>query len=597
MFELLSSSFQDFKKSYKKYLSFEFIYMLLASLIFIPLISFIFNRMLKMMGTGALLNAEVYKIGLSLTGMIGMLLISFLAVVILFVEFGVIIIIAQKRYFNKSIFVSEGIVTTIKKLPKLLGFGIFPLILILFLILPFIDSSNLPALLDFNWPIILTSKIYGSYFISLLYLVVFLLFTYLLIRSIFTFHYIFSEDMSIREAIKCSWKITKQNKLKILFNLFLLNLIIFVAGFLLITVISYLVTVVDTRIIGNVVESYLITFSSYMTIIFSLLSIPINIIIITRLFYRFKSSQGELVEDQLVLHSNKKLNSFESYVTKFFTKKKHTFVSVVIIFLTGLFLINYTVNENIVYLKWDVSVASHRGDLKNAPENSMSSVRSAIDKGVDAVEIDVQMTQDGVIVLNHDMDLRRTADVSSQIKDMTYEEVSKIDIGRLHSEEYVGEKIPKLDQVLEVVKQEDVTLIIDVKSVDSNSEFAESVVELIEKYEMEDAVYIQAFENDILQEIRNINNSIKIGQILFLSAGNLSNLDVDFYTIRQSMLTERFINNAKRQNREVWVWTVNIERNMKEVLKYDIDGIITDYPERAQNVLGLDFTTTQAEGS
>src|SRR5699024_3889254 len=90
-----------------------------------------------------------------------------------------------------------------------------------------------------------------------------------------------------------------------------------------------------------------------------------------------------------------------------------------------------------------------------------------------------------------------------------------------------------------------------------------------------------------LKKVREQNEEIDIGQILFLSAGNLSGLDVDFYTVRESMLTDRFMRHAKEENRDVWVWTVNLERNMKEVLKYDIDGIITDYPEKLHRVLGI----------
>jgi glycerophosphoryl diester phosphodiesterase len=72
------------------------------------------------------------------------------------------------------------------------------------------------------------------------------------------------------------------------------------------------------------------------------------------------------------------------------------------------------------------------------------------------------------------------------------------------------------------------------------------------------------------------------------SAGNVSSLDVDFYTISQNMLSDRFIDQAHRLDREVWVWTVNIERNMREVLKYDVDGIITDFPERLQMLVGVE---------
>jgi glycerophosphoryl diester phosphodiesterase len=227
----------------------------------------------------------------------------------------------------------------------------------------------------------------------------------------------------------------------------------------------------------------------------------------------------------------------------------------------------------------------------HAPENSMSSIRSALDKGVDAIEIDIMMTKDGVIVLNHDDDLQRTAGLPSSIKDMTYEEVAEIDIGILYDESFTGERIPTMEQVLKEVAENDTLLILDLKSYDRTDEFTDEIVRLIEKYDAVDQAYVQSFDYDVLQEVRAKNEEIKIGQVLFLSMGNLANLDIDFYTIRENMLTERFIENAHQLNREVWVWTVNIERNVHEVLKYNIDGIITDYPARVQQV--LEFSNEQ----
>lgn len=590
MFELVKESLQDFKASYKKYLSFALLYMFFTSFLFVPAISFTFNRMLKIIGTGSLLNADVYKVGMSYTGLLFMLLISFLAVVILFVEFGVLITIAQQKYFDRNILVSDAFVTTVRKLPKLLGLGLFQLILLSLLIIPFIDFSTFRILLDVNIPIFLTNQYYQSTSFSIFqYLAVFLLaiYLYLFIRWIFILHAIFIEEKSIYEAMKCSWKMTKYNKRKIIFNLCLLNFLFFLIFFLFVTFLSYIPTVADKTILGDIVGNYLITFSSFMTIMFSLLLMPINIIIITRLFYRFKKNQGDIVNDRLALYGNNKLFTYENRVIHFFTKRKSTLYPVIIIVVTAMLLINETLNNNIVYLKWNVQVAAHRGDPQIAPENSLSGIKSAIEKKVDAVEIDVMLTKDRVVILNHDATLQRVAGVATKVNEMTYEQVSKVDFKSRFPGEFIGEKIPTLDKVLEEVKEENIILIIDLKPADSSGELANKVVDLIEKHEIENHTYVQAFDYNSLREIRNRNSDIKIGQILYVSAGSLADLDVDFYTIRQTMLSERFIKNARKQNREVWVWTVNIERNMREVLKYDIDGIITNYPEKVQSMLGF----------
>jgi glycerophosphoryl diester phosphodiesterase len=98
---------------------------------------------------------------------------------------------------------------------------------------------------------------------------------------------------------------------------------------------------------------------------------------------------------------------------------------------------------------------------------------------------------------------------------------------------------------------------------------------------------VQSFSPRLLAEVRKISPEIKIGQILRASSGGLTNIDVDFYTISQNMLTDNFIKMARRESRQIWVWTVNSESNIRTVLSYDINGIITDYPQRVRQAGGF----------
>src|SRR5690625_1147413 len=509
MYSIFKDSVHDFTTSYKKYLTFEIIYTMLASFLFVPFLTYFFNRLLSVMGVGSLLNAEVYRFGMSFPVMLSFLLFALAAAAILFVEFGVLITISQKRYFKKSILITEAMVTTLKKLPKLLDFGVFQLIFLLVLIMPFIDSTTLPPILDVNITIFLTSIFYESAISTTIYIVILFLIGYIVLRWIFTLHFIFIENTSIWQAMKKSWKITRKNQFKLVFYLFLANLTIFSAGFLFMRIISYIAVIIDSVTIGHFISEYILTLSSYAAMIGSLFLIPVNIIILTRLFYQIEIAQDKTVTDQLSIQLNPRLNSVELAAERFFKKRKKAVISLAIILVSGIFFINYSVSEAIVYLKWDVAVASHRGDAINAPENSMSSIRSAVDKGVDAIEIDIMMTKDGAIVLNHDDDLQRTAGVPSSIKDMTYEEVAEIDIGILYDESFTGERIPTLEQVLEEVSENDTFLILDLKSYDRKEEFTDEIIHLIEKYNALDQTYVQSFNYDLLQEIRAKNTDIQ----------------------------------------------------------------------------------------
>ncbi|HTG67791.1 MAG TPA: glycerophosphoryl diester phosphodiesterase membrane domain-containing protein, partial [Candidatus Udaeobacter sp.] len=128
MLQLFERSIRDFRNTYKKHLLFEYLFMLLTSSVIMPIISFIFNRIIRAVGSGSVLNGEVYQVGLSYTGAAGLIAIGLVAVLALFIEFGVLITIAQQHYFGKEVLISDAVLTTLRQTPKLFGFGIIQLL-------------------------------------------------------------------------------------------------------------------------------------------------------------------------------------------------------------------------------------------------------------------------------------------------------------------------------------------------------------------------------------------------------------------------------------------------------------------------------------
>ena len=240
-----------------------------------------------------------------------------------------------------------------------------------------------------------------------------------------------------------------------------------------------------------------------------------------------------------------------------------------------------------MYAKWSVLIAAHRGDTTDAPENSLPSIVSAIDKGMQVVELDVQLTKDGIAVLNHDSDLRRVAGVRTRVDELTYAQLRQLSIGQDENGNPV--RIPTLYEAL-AASEDRIKLLLDLKPYGSTSEaLADEVVRIVKDAGIEQEVRIQSFNGHSLERIRGCAPDIKIGRILYFALGDLSGLDVDFYTIEQVMLTDRLVQQAHAAGREVWVWTVNTRRAMKEVLKFQIDGMITDHPEMAQSLIEVDL--------
>ncbi|MGO4693509.1 glycerophosphoryl diester phosphodiesterase membrane domain-containing protein [Paenibacillus sp. 2TAB26] len=591
MLKRLGRSIRDFRETYKQHLLFEYLFMLLTSFIIIPIISFIFNRMLRVLGSGSVLNGDVYKIGLSYTGVAGLIAICLVAVLVLFIEFGVVITISQQHYFGKQVLISDAVLTTLRQTPKLFGFGLIQLLFFLLFLVPFIESPLSTSLFaQFNVPIFFNSRVLSSSMMMLsLYGLLLLAGVYTILRWIFVLHFIMIEDKSIRVAIRSSLLLTKGKRLSIFVNLFLLNVFVFALGFVVISSVAYLPAWLDINVLKAVSNHYSLTLTTVLTYMFTLLLVPINIIFLTRLFYHFKRTRGVMPRDQLRLFKNGWVGPLEQRLMTFLkgrTRKRVLYSSILAAYLALALFVSYAANDQLVYVKWSVLLSAHRGDTLVAPENSLEAIRSSVSQSIDAVEIDVQMTKDGVVVLNHDYNLQRMAGVPKRVSELDYDEIARLNIAKAGGEPDEIVRIPMLSEVLGEVLGKS-KLIIDLKPYGSGEQLAEHVVALIEQFDMVQDCYIQSFDRSTLQHIRSLNPEIKIGQILYFALGDLSLLDVDFYTIEQIMLTEQLVERAHKKGREVWVWTVNSERNLKEVLKFEIDGIITDYPARAHNMVEL----------
>ena len=132
----------------------------------------------------------------------------------------------------------------------------------------------------------------------------------------------------------------------------------------------------------------------------------------------------------------------------------------------------------------ETEITAHRGSSVTAPENTIPAIEKAMEEMADSVEIDVQMTSDGVIVLGHDASLKRVAGVNRSIASMTFAQLEQLDVGSWFSKSYEGTRIPALSEVLELCSQK-IGLNIEIKYVGKNSDLPEKTAEMIKAYGME----------------------------------------------------------------------------------------------------------------
>jgi glycerophosphoryl diester phosphodiesterase len=230
-----------------------------------------------------------------------------------------------------------------------------------------------------------------------------------------------------------------------------------------------------------------------------------------------------------------------------------------------------------------VQVTAHRGHSMAAPENTLSAVRKAIESGADYAEVDVLLTADGVVVLLHDRDLKRVAGDPRRIEDVPYDEVRKLDVGGWFDPSFAGERVPTLAEVIDMARGR-IKLNIELKFYGPDRRLAEEVARLVREKDFESDCIITSFNSEALQDVKQHNPRLRIGLIIGHALGDVSRLEVDLLSVRADFLSDEVLRAARRQDKEVHVWTVNDARQMGRLIMRGVDNIITDDPDLAIRV-------------
>lgn len=231
-------------------------------------------------------------------------------------------------------------------------------------------------------------------------------------------------------------------------------------------------------------------------------------------------------------------------------------------------------------------VVAHRAGAALAPENTLAALKRSISVGADMAEVDVQMTKDGVVVVIHDDNLKRTTGLNCSVWAADYGAVQKLDAGGWYSEEYDQERVPTLQQMVEAARGR-IHLMIEVKcDCDSGQELMEKTVKLICAAGMEHECTIACADLPLLQKSKELEpglEAVYIGEGMPLNPGELTY--VDGYSVHLSGLTGEAVVQAKTAGKKVYAWTVNTEREMEIALDFGVDGLVTDDPELAFHLI------------
>jgi glycerophosphoryl diester phosphodiesterase len=232
----------------------------------------------------------------------------------------------------------------------------------------------------------------------------------------------------------------------------------------------------------------------------------------------------------------------------------------------------------------DVAVTAHRGASLHAPENSMSAFRAAYEAGTSYVELDVQRTRDGALVVIHDGDLMRMAGDPRKVKDLALAEIESIDIGRKRGPQYAGEHVPTLAEVIDYARGR-FRINIELKYNVPDPQLAAAVVALLREQQFLDQVVITSLDHAALRQVEQLQPSLETGLIVTAAVGNVVKTDTDFVSLNSARATASLVQQARAAGKKVHVWTVNKPEVMLRMIERDVDNIITDDPATLVRVM------------
>lgn len=237
-------------------------------------------------------------------------------------------------------------------------------------------------------------------------------------------------------------------------------------------------------------------------------------------------------------------------------------------------------------------VFAHRGAKRIAPENTLPAFEAAIRLGADGIELDVQYSSDGKLVVFHDLNLDKTSNGKGRLTSHTFEDLRKLDAGLHFSPQFQGTRIPTLDEVLDLVKGK-LLVNIELKSLDvSGAVLGVDTVKAIRAHGMINDVVISSFNPFALRRSKQAGPEIEHALLLAADTSAWTRWGVTLQYSKAEglhpetgMVDARYMAAARRRKMPVRVWTVNEEEDIRRLAGLGVDAIISDIPDVALEVL------------
>jgi glycerophosphoryl diester phosphodiesterase len=201
------------------------------------------------------------------------------------------------------------------------------------------------------------------------------------------------------------------------------------------------------------------------------------------------------------------------------------------------------------------------------------------------VELDVQESADGEVIVMHDSDYMKIAGVDLKAWDATTDVLADIDIGSWFDPQYAAERTPLLRDVLELAKDSGTGVLIELKYYGHDEMLEQRVADVVEETGMTEQIRAMSLKYDAVRKMKAIRPDWMVGLLATATLGDLPALEADFLAVNMARASLGLIRGARAAGKEVYVWTVNDPLSMSQMASLGVSGLITDEPALAREVL------------
>ena len=555
---------------------------LLGLAVFAPLLSGVTEWIVATTGQPVISNYDIARFVLSPVGAAFVVVFAALATALLLAEFAGHTWIAGHAIARRPVTVSSTVAFVLRRSPWLIGLSTQIFLRLALLLLPFIAVAGIVAFTmlreqDINYYLAenplewqrvkLTIAVMGLCFAVLA--------VWRLLRWLYAVPILLRDRVLPRKALAASVQMTRGHALALAAPL--------VLWWLALTGVAFVITWVSRQIsdaglvwAGIEVQRVLPLVALYLAValvgafLYSGLQFAGQQFLVTRMYAEQRDAGRWVIPADVELNDQRSRSVARSAICA-------TLALVGLALAAGWFMATRFDFET------DVAITAHRGASMYAPENTMAAFRIALDAGATYVELDVQHTRDGRIVVVHDRDFMRVGSDPRRVGELTAADVAAIDVGGRVAG-FAGERAPLLEDVIELARGK-MKINVELKYNVPDLTLAPAVIELLRRENFLDQVVITSLDPAALRQVEEIEPRLPTGHIVTAAVGDVVRTEADFLSLSSARATPALIRRAHDAGKQVHTWTVNKPEVMLRMIEAGVDNVITDDPALLAQVI------------